>query len=68
METRTPTTHNYKYGNVYSPSLPQPTRFTPQKLEEKKAKEICYDCDRKYIKGHKCTENKLFYIDCEEEE
>jgi len=26
METRNPTTHNYKYGSVFSPSLPQPTR------------------------------------------
>ena len=35
METRNPTTHNYNYGSVFSPSLPQPTRFTPQQLEEK---------------------------------
>ena len=24
--------------------------------------------DRKYTKGHKCAEKKLFSIDCEEEE
>ena len=42
--------------------------MTPQKLEEKIAKGLCYSCDRKYTKGHKCAENKLFYIDCEEEE
>ena len=34
METRNPTTHNYKYGSVFSSSLPQPTRFTQQKMEE----------------------------------
>ena len=33
MATRKPTTHNYKDGSVVSPSLPQPTRLTPQKLE-----------------------------------
>jgi len=38
MATRKPTTHNYKYGSVVSPSLPQPTRLTPQQLEEKKEK------------------------------
>ena len=38
METRKPTTHNYRCGSVFSPSLPQPTRFTPQKLEEKEKK------------------------------
>jgi len=37
-------------------------------LEEKRAKELCYSYDRKYTKGHKCVEKKLFYIDCKEEE
>ena len=68
METRNPTTHNYKDGSFVSPRLPQPTRLTPQQLEEKRAKGICYSCDRKYTKGHKCSEKKLFYIDFEEEE
>ena len=63
MATRKSTTHNYKYGSVFSPSLPQNTKLTPQKLEEKEEKESCYSCDRKYTKGHKCVEKKLFYID-----
>ena len=29
---------------------------------------LCYSCDRKYTKGHKCAEKKSFYIYCEEEE
>ena len=29
---------------------------------------LCYNCDRKYTKGHKCADEKLFYIDFEEEE
>ena len=62
-----PTTHNYKDGSVVS-SLPKPIRLTPQQLEEKIAKGLCYSCDRKYTKGHKCAKKKLFYIDCEEEE
>jgi hypothetical protein len=37
-------------------------------LEERKAKALCFNCDRKSSKGHKCGEKKLFYIDCEEEE
>ena len=65
MATRKPTTHNY--GSVVSPSLPQPTRLTPQQLEEKREKGLCYSCDSKYTKGHKCAEKKLFYIDCEED-
>jgi hypothetical protein len=42
--------------------------LTPQQLEERKAKGLCFNCDSKYSKGHKCGEKKLFYIDCEEEE
>ena len=68
METSKPTTHIYKDGSVPTPILPQPTRLTPQQLEEKRAKGLCYSCDRKYTKIHKCAEKKLFYIDCEEEE
>ena len=68
MATRKPTTHFYKEGSVATPRLPQPKRFTPQQLEEKIAKGLCYNCDSKYTKGHKCAEKKLLYIDCEEEE
>jgi len=67
MATRKSTTHNYKDVNI-APSLPQPTRLTPQQLKEKREKGLCYSCDIKYTKGHKCAEKKLFYIDCEYEE
>ena len=68
MATRKPTTHIYKDGSAATPRLLQPTRLTTQQLEEKRAKGLCYSCDRKYTKGHKCAKKKLFYIDCEEEE
>ena len=71
MATRNPTSHNYKDykdGSVVAHSLPQPTRLTPQQLEEKGENDLCYSCDRKYNKDHKCAEKKLFCIDCEEEE
>jgi len=42
--------------------------LTPQQLEEKREKELYYILDKKYTKGHKCDEKKLFYIDCEQEE
>ena len=47
MVTRKPTTHIYKYGNVAAPRLPQPTRLTPQKLEEKRANYFTYIVKRK---------------------
>ena len=68
METRETAPHNYKYGSVVSPSLPQPTRLTPQQLEEKREKWLCYNWDNKYISVQKCADKKLFYIDYEEEE
>jgi len=37
-------------------------------LEEKIEKWLCYNCDSKCTKGHKCVEKKSFYIDYEEEE
>ena len=60
METRKHTLHNYKDGSVVSPSLPQPIRVTPQQLEEKREKRLCYNGDSKCTKGHKCAEKKLF--------
>ena len=68
MATRQYTNHNYKVGSVVAPSLPHPTRLTPQQFEEKIAKGICYSCDRKYTKGRMCPEKKIFYINCQEEE
>ena len=68
MATRKPTTHFYKEGRVATPRFPQPTRLTTQKLEEKRAKWLCYSCDSKYTEGHNCAEKKLFYIYFEEEE
>jgi len=43
-------------------------RATKQQLEEKREKGLCYNCDSKCTKGHKCAEKKLFYIEYEEEE
>jgi hypothetical protein len=40
----------------------------PQQMIETREKGLCFNCDNKYSKGHKCGDNKLFYIDCEEEE
>ena len=35
MATRKHINHNYKYGSVVAPSLPQPIRLKPQQLGEK---------------------------------
>ena len=68
MATRRTYSNIYRENNAPSPKTHQPTRLTPQQLEERKEKGLCFNCDNKYSKGHKCGEKKLFYIDCEEEE
>jgi hypothetical protein len=68
MATRRTTPNIYRENNVPFYKTPQPTRLTPQQLEERKEKGLFFNCDNKYSKGHTCGEKKLFYIDCEEEE
>ena len=66
MNTRKTSSNIYRENNV--PSYKPPQRLTPQQLDERRAKGLCFNCDNKYSKGHKCGENKLFYIECKEEE
>jgi hypothetical protein len=62
MATRRTNPNIYRENNA-------PSSKTPQQLGGKKrSKGLCFNCDNKYSKGHKCGEKKLFYIDCEEEE
>ena len=61
IATKRTTPNTSKESNV-------PSTNTPQQLEERREKYIWFNCDRKYSKGHKCGEKKLFYIDCEGEE
>jgi hypothetical protein len=68
MDTRRTTPNIYRENNFPSSKTSQPTSLTSQQLEERKEKGLCFNCERKYSKGHKCGEKKLFYIDCEEEE
>ena len=65
MTTRTTTSNTYRENGV---SCNQPHRLTPQKLEERRVKGLCFNCDSKYSKRHNFGEKKLLYIDCEEEE
>ena len=58
MATRRTAPNTPKESNFPSISNPQPTTLTPQQLEERRAKALCFNCDRKYSKGHKCSENK----------
>jgi hypothetical protein len=67
MATRRVATNNYREHHVPSPNLTQPTRLTPQQMDERREKGLCFNCDKSTVRGIN-GENKLFYIDCEEEE
>lgn len=30
---------------------------------DRQRKELCYNCDEKFVKGHNCKEQKLFHMD-----
>ena len=66
MDTRNTTSNTYKENDA--PSSNPRQRLRPQQLEERREKVLHFNCDNKYSKGHKCGENKLFYIECKEEE
>jgi hypothetical protein len=68
MATRRTTPIIYPENNVPSSKPPQPTSLTPQQLEERKEKNLFFNCEIKYNKEHNFGENKLLYIDCEYEE
>ena len=68
MANRRTTFNTYRENNVPSSNPPKPTRLTPQQMDERRANCLCFNCDSKYSKGHKCGDKKLLYIDCEEEE
>ena len=68
MANRRTTPNTSRVSNFPSANPHQPTRFRPQQLEERRMKGLCFNCDNKYSKGHKCAKKKLFYIYCEEED
>jgi len=49
MATRRVATNTYKECNFPTPRLTQPTMLTPQKLDEIRAKGLCFNCDIKCI-------------------
>ena len=53
MDTRNTTSNTYKENVV--PSSNPPQRLKPQQQDERRVKGICFNCENKYSKGHKCA-------------
>ena len=58
VDTRNTTSNTYRENGV--PYSNQPRRLSPQQVQERRVKCLCFNCDNKYSKGHKCAEKKLF--------
>lgn len=67
----TPSVPTPSRPNPMTPNLP-PTppirRLSPAQLQERRAQGLCYNCDEKYIPGHKCTTPKFLLLMTEEDE
>lgn len=59
MANRRVATNTYKEHNVPTPNLTQPTRLTPQPLNERREKGLYFNCDNKNNDCHKCGEKKV---------
>jgi hypothetical protein len=38
-------------------------RLSPEEIADRQRKGLCYNCDEKWVKGHRCREQKLFHMD-----
>ena len=41
----------------------QTKKLTWEEMEEHRKKGLCYNCDEKFIHGHRCTQQKLYLVD-----
>jgi hypothetical protein len=56
-------TRNIDHFGARKTIIPQLTWLTSQQMDEIREKGLCFNCDNKYINGHKCNDKKLFYIE-----
>ena len=57
----------YRFG-AHRETLPQPTQISPREMEETRAKRLSFYCNKKWSKGNKCQETKLFTLENNDEE
>jgi hypothetical protein len=53
MVTRRTTSSTYKGNNVPSFNPPKHTRSTPQQMDERREKGLCFNCDSKYRRNRR---------------
>lgn len=68
-------------NTTYNPNPPHPTytthnstpsipirKLTPNQLQERRAQGLCYNCDEKFIPGHKCQTPKFLLLMTDEDD
>jgi hypothetical protein len=53
---------------LHRATLPQPTQISQEEMDERREKGLCFGCNRKWSKGHKCQKTKLFTLENNDEE
>jgi len=43
----------------------QTKKLTWEEMEEHRKKGLCYNCDEKFVRGHHCTQQKLYFLDAD---
>nr|KYP43838.1 Retrotransposable element Tf2 [Cajanus cajan] len=80
LPTSTPSHHIQASNSTKLPAPPDPTQTTStttpkipikklsmQQMQERRALGLCYNCDEKFMPGHRCTTPKFLLLLCEEE-
>ncbi|KAK4426902.1 hypothetical protein Salat_1459000 [Sesamum alatum] len=52
----------HRIANPNHKPILQSRRMSPQEMDEKRSKGLCYWCDDKYTPGHQCSKRKQIYI------
>lgn len=53
--------NNPTHSASHNPTFPI-KRLTPREMELRKEKGLCYNCDEKYVRGHRCQSRQLYLL------
>ncbi|KAG8382823.1 hypothetical protein BUALT_Bualt05G0118400 [Buddleja alternifolia] len=57
-----PNKPNFTTQRSSAPPIIPSRRLSPQEMDEKRAKNICFWCDEKFTPGHQCSKRRQLYI------
>ncbi|KAF7126963.1 hypothetical protein RHSIM_Rhsim11G0145700 [Rhododendron simsii] len=66
-ELKAPTNSFTSYASN-SPTYMLFKTLTPKEMDARRAKGLCFNCDERFVKGHRCQKKQLYVITGDEEE